>query len=308
MTNRILNGLRRLISIDPSAAAGVIAQGTPREYWTEHNVTSHHEFATPQGSLEYFHWRNDQYFNYIELMPVAGFDGQRVMDYGCGPGHDLVGFGTFSTCAHLVGVDVSSSSVAESRARMALHGIAADVILLEADTPTLPFEDGAFDHIHSSGVLHHTPDPVGILRELRRVLRPGGTANVMVYNYDSLWMHLYVAYQRTIVQGLYPGQTQREQFKRSTDGDQCPISNCYRHSEWISVCEEAGFQASYSGAAISVFELSLLQSRFAAIMERRLPAESREFLKALEFDRRGVPTYRGQYAGIDACYRLLRRS
>lgn len=285
-----------------------MGQNTPRGYWTEHNVTSHHEFATPQESLEYFHWRNDQYFNYIELMPVAGFDGQRVMDYGCGPGHDLVGFGTLSRCARLVGVDVSSSSIRESRARLALHGIAAEVMLLEAEIPALPFEDGAFDHVHSSGVLHHTPDPVGILRELKRVLRPGGTANVMVYNYDSLWVHLYVAYQRMIVEGLYPGEALREQFKRSTDGDQCPISNCYRQSEWIAICEQAGFEAIHSGTAISVFELSLLERRFAAIMDRRLPAESREFLKALEFDRRGLPTYRGHYAGIDACYQLVRRS
>ena len=309
MTNRILNRLRRLIQIDDSSdASGGSGQNTPREYWTEHNVTSHREFATPQESLEYFQWRNDQYFNYIELMPVAGFDGQRVMDYGCGPGHDLVGFGTYSKCGRLVGLDVSSSSIRESRARMALHGIAAEVMLLDADTPTLPFEDCAFDHIHSSGVLHHTADPVGILRELKRVLRPGGTANVMVYNYDSLWVHLYVAYQRTLVEGLYPGEALREQFRRSTDGDQCPISNCYRHSEWISVCEKAGFEATHSGAAISVFELSLVERRFAAIMDRRLRAESREFLKALEFDRRGVPTYRGQYAGIDACYRLVKRS
>ena len=187
MTNRILRRLRRLIPI--AGAADGRGQNTPRAYWTEHNVTSHHEFATPQESLEYFQWRNDQYFNYIELMPVAGFDGQRVMDYGCGPGHDLVGFGTFSRCRRLVGVDVSSSSIRESRARLALHGIAAEATLLDADTPVLPFEDGAFDHIHSSGVLHHTPDAVGILRELNRVLRPGGTANVMVYNYDSLWLH-----------------------------------------------------------------------------------------------------------------------
>ena len=309
MTNRILRRLRRLIPIHrASAASGDGGQNTPREYWTEHNVTSHHEFATPLESLDYFQWRNDQYFNYIELMPVSGFDGQRVMDYGCGPGHDLVGCGIFSKCRRLVGADVSSSSVRESRARMTLHGIAAEVMLLEADTPALPFEDGAFDHVHSSGVLHHTPDPVGILGELRRVLRPGGTANVMVYNYDSLWVHLYVAYQRMIVQGVHPGEPLREQFRRSTDGDQCPISNCYRQSEWIAVCEKAGFEAIHSGSAISVFELSLLERRFAAVMERRLPAESREFLKALEFDRRGLPTYRGQHAGIDACYRLVKRS
>lgn len=281
-----------------------LGSGQTKTYWTDHNVTLHHQFSSKEESLEYFHWRNDQYFNYIELMPVLGFDGKVVMDYGCGPGHDLIGFGTYSSCSRLVGVDLSSSSLAESRSRLALHGIEAETVVLERDVITLPFEDATFDHIHSSGVLHHTPNPVAILKELRRVLKPGGSINVMVYNYDSLWLHLYVAYQRSIVEGLYEGESLRDQFRRSTDGESCPISNCYRSVEWISLCAEAGFEAIFSGAAISAFELSIQDKRFAAIMNRKLPAESREFLKSLEFDVHGAPKYRGHYAGVDACYRL----
>jgi len=86
-----------------------------REYWTAHNVTGHLRFRSAQQSLEYFHWRNSQYPGYIDLMPVAGFDGQHVLDFGCGPGHDLVGFGSYSKPARLVGADVSSTSLSESR-------------------------------------------------------------------------------------------------------------------------------------------------------------------------------------------------
>ncbi len=275
-----------------------------KEYWTEHNVTLHHEFSTKEESLEYFHWRNDQYFNYIELMPVSGFDGKNVLDYGCGPGHDLIGFGTYSACKRLVGVDVSSSSIAESRSRLALHGINAETVVLDSGVITLPFEDATFDHIHSSGVLHHTPDPLAILKELKRVLKPGGSINVMVYNYDSLWVHLYVAYQRSLIEGLYQGESLRDQFRHSTDGEDCPISNCYRPAEWVALCGEAGFEAHFSGAAVSIFELSILDKRFAAIMNRKLPSESRGFLKSLTFDEHAAPKFQGNYAGIDACYQL----
>lgn len=277
-----------------------------KNYWVEHNVTMHYEFHDKEESLEYFHWRNAQYFNYIELMPVSGQDGRAVLDFGCGPGHDLVGFGVYSRPKRLVGVDLSASSLAEASARLRLHGIHAELIQLSQDAGELPFEDAVFDHVHCSGVLHHTPDPVAVLKELRRVLKPDGTMNVMVYNYDSLWVHLYVAYQRAIVQNMYREQNIREQFKHSTDGENCPISNCYRPHEWIALCEHAGFHADFMGAAISMHEASLLPLRFAAIQDRGLPAESRNFLLALRFDNSGYPKYNGNYAGVDACYRLTR--
>jgi SAM-dependent methyltransferase len=307
MINKLLSKVQSSFSISGSSDQQFTDQGiVSKEYWTDHNVTLHHQFSTKEESLEYFHWRNDQYFNYIELLPVSGFDGKVVMDYGCGPGHDLIGFGTFSACERLVGVDVSSSSIAESRLRLALHGINAEAVLLDSGIVTLPFEDAMFDHIHSSGVLHHTPDPLVILKELRRVLKPGGTINVMVYNYNSLWVHLYVAYQRSLIEGLYQGAGLRDQFRHSTDGEDCPISNCYRPAEWVELCAEAGFDAHFSGAAVSVFELSILEKRFAAIMNQKLPSESREFLKSLTFDEHAAPKYQGHYAGIDACYQLKR--
>lgn len=306
MKKTISKAISHIFSVGGTSQQYLKDQGTvSSEYWTKYNVTLHHNFSTKEDSLEYFHWRNDQYFNYINLMPVSGFDGKIILDFGCGPGHDIIGFGTFSKCKRLVGVDVSPSSIAEAKSRQKLHGISAELIAIESGVVDLPFEDSTFDHIHSSGVLHHTPDPVGILKELRRVLKPSGSIYVMVYNYDSLWVHLYVAYHRMIIQGLYREDTLREQFRHSTDGENCPISNCYRQSEWIALCAEAGFEAHFSGAAVSVFELSLSDKRFAAIMDRRLPAESRAFLTSLEFDRYGAPKYRGHYAGVDGCYRLV---
>jgi ubiquinone/menaquinone biosynthesis C-methylase UbiE len=275
-----------------------------RDYWTHHKVTLHRQFASPEESVEYFHWRNDQYFNYIDLMPVAGQDGAAVLDFGCGPGHDLVGFKLYSRPSRLIGADVSRSSLAEARARLALHGFDAELILLHASTSSIPLESASIDHIHSSGVLHHTPDPFALLKEFRRILKPGGTANIMVYNYDSIWVHLYVAYQKMLVENLYAGMSIREAFSRTTDGDDCPISHCYREEEFIELCRAAGFEAALAGVAVSAWEASLLPKRFDAILDRRLRPESRRFLVEIEIDNRGLPVYRGVPAGIDGCYRL----
>ncbi len=278
------------------------------KYWTEHNVTLHEQFASATDSLAYFNWRNDQYFGYIDLMPVSGQDGREVLDYGCGPGNDLVGFGIFSNPSRLVGADVSRSSLSEARHRVSLHGFPAEFVQIDPLSRILPFDDESFDHIHSSGVLHHIADPRIVLAEFRRILRPGGTINVMVYNYDSLWLHLYVAYQRGILQGLHSEEDIREQFKRSTDGEDCPISNCYRPCEWIALCVGAGLNAVHIGNAVSMNEMTLLPLRFSAIQNRKLRPESRQFLVQLEQDAQGIPTYRGHRAGVDACYRLTKQA
>src|SRR4051812_2514030 len=80
------------------------------EYWTAINVTNHHRFADATESLEYLDWRNDQYVDYALHMPVGGLDDLAVLDYGCGPGHDVVGMAVRSRPRRLVGADVSSSS------------------------------------------------------------------------------------------------------------------------------------------------------------------------------------------------------
>jgi ubiquinone/menaquinone biosynthesis C-methylase UbiE len=275
------------------------------EYWTTHNVTLHHEFSSACESIDYFHWRNAQYFNYISLMPVKGFDNKAVLDYGCGPGHDLVGFSVFSKCRRLVGVDLSPASIKQAESRLRLHSASTEVILLEAASEILPFDDHSFDHIHTSGVLHHTPDPPRILSELKRVLKPGGSINIMVYNYNSLWLHLYVAYQRCVLEGLYPELEIRQQFARSTDGEHCPIAHCYKPDEWIDICRSANLQAKFTGAAISMYEASLFPRRFDAIRDQRLRKESRDFLMELTIDQYGLPQYQGHYAGVDACFSCI---
>lgn len=292
-----------------SSPVAAIASEETQAYWTEHNVTMHHQFKTAEESLAYFHWRNDQYIDYIKLMPVTGQQGKTVLDYGCGPGNDLVGFSVYSKPARLIGVDISSKSIDESKHRLSLHGVEAELIQLDPGVIRLPFEDNSVDHIHSSGVLHHTPNPLGILQELHRILKPDGTMNVMVYNYESLWMHLYVAYQRSIVEALYPGAGLREAFARSTDGDDCPISNCYTPEEWKHIAQQAGFACECTGVAISLYEASLFPQRFTAAMNTSLNAESREFLLSLEIDSRGLPVHprTGFLAGVDGCFAMKKQ-
>ena len=68
-------------------------------------------FNSDKDSLDHFEWRNTQYPEYINLMPVSGHDNKVVLDYGCGPENDLVGFSEFSNVKELIGADVSKPSL-----------------------------------------------------------------------------------------------------------------------------------------------------------------------------------------------------
>lgn len=278
---------------------------TPSSFWEKYTVTLHKRFHSAKESLEYFEWRNSIYINYIDYMPVKGFDNKVVLDFGCGPGNDLVGFGAYSNPSKLIGMDFSNQALAEARERLKLHNkINPDLLKINSESDKLPLDDNSIDHIHSSGVLHHLEDPSLILREFYRILKPGGTANIMIYNYDSIFYHLFINYVRAVVEGLYPSLTLDEIFKISTDTEDCPVSRCYKFESWVRLCNEAGFETKITGVAISAFELNLLNLRFKAIQDIRVSKESREFLLNLRFDERGYPLYNHFLAGIDACYNL----
>jgi SAM-dependent methyltransferase len=93
--------------------------------------------------------------------------------------------------ARLVGLDLTARALGHTRTRLTLEGHTPR--LLQGDAERLPFADASFDLVFSWGVLHHTADVAGAIREVHRVLVPGGRARVMLYHrrswtVDMLWL------------------------------------------------------------------------------------------------------------------------
>jgi ubiquinone/menaquinone biosynthesis C-methylase UbiE len=276
------------------------------QYWTRHNVTAHRRFTEAQASIEYFNWRNSQYPGSIELLPVDQAEGKVVVDYGCGPGNDLVGFSLHSKPKRLIGADVSASSLAESRLRLGTHGLTGvELVDLSASGGALPLADRSVDIVHSAGVLHHLADIEQALRDIRRVLTSDGYCQVMVYHYNSLWMHLYAGH---VYKKMFPWRRQipkQDIFKITTDGEECPIVNCYTAEEFAATASRCGFRTEFRGAAISLSEMMWLPQRFDALKAETLDPEARGFLLNLTFDKRGFPLHNGTVAGVNSYYRLF---
>jgi len=159
-----------------------------REYWNQHihdlEITTH-----PVGSPGFFADLDQYHFEKLHHLPrlVAfdGFRGKDVLEVGCGAGTDLVRFARGG--ARVTGVDLSASAIELARQNFAQQGLTAD--LHEADGERLPFADGTFDLVYAHGVVQYTSNPVALIHECHRVLRPGGEAVFQVYNRIS-WLNV----------------------------------------------------------------------------------------------------------------------
>ena len=150
-----------------------------------------------------------RYEDYAPWMPAAfGFDShadQDVLELGFGQGTDLFQFARHG--ARVTGLDLSPKHLEIASTRFSQAQIPARLML--GDAEQMPLKSDCFDHVHSFGVLHHSPDMPRALAEVRRVLRPGGTFNIGLYSRYSAF-HLFA---KLLSQGLL----QRELFRRGYD-------------------------------------------------------------------------------------------
>lgn len=101
-----------------------------------------------------------------ELLPSGA--SSRVIDVGCGDGRHIVEAARRGCFA--VGLDYDANELRRTRARIG----AGRLDLVVGDASRLPFRDGAFAAVICTETLEHLPDDAGAIREIARVLRPGG--------------------------------------------------------------------------------------------------------------------------------------
>lgn len=206
-------------------------------------------------SLKRFHGRE---WHVPAVAQFGAFAGKDVLEIGCGIATDGLEFAKAG--AHYVGIDLTPNSIELARERFALFHVQGRFEVANAEE-RIPFADETFDHIYSFGVIHHSPKPEAIVDEMYRVLRPGGTFTVMVYNRSSINYHIEIMLLRKAFRLLlYPkdmprliskatgfaewklvGHQQRlraghpmskeEWISMNTDGPHCPLARVYNRRE-----------------------------------------------------------------------------
>jgi len=168
-----------------------------REQWSEDPCGAVYAREQEFGTREFFDAvERHRYTEYAPWMPaVMGFSdfaGARLLEVGCGMGTDLLQFARGG--AKVTGVDLTPRSIEISRQHLEVCGERGDFAITDGES--LPFADESFDVVYSNGVLHHTPDTAGAVREVHRVVRPGGQARVMLYHRGSAtyWGNIILRY------------------------------------------------------------------------------------------------------------------
>ena len=123
-----------------------------------------------------------------------------VLEIGVGLGADHQLFAEAGS--RLTGIDLTERAIDHVRRRFEAFGLQSDLRVANAER--LPFPDQSFDLVYSWGVLHHTPDTSRAVREVARVLRPGGRARVMLYHKQSI-----VGFMLWLRYGLLAGKPRR---------------------------------------------------------------------------------------------------
>ena len=144
-------------------------------------------------SLRHF---DDAYFGmYPYLMDYVSphsLSGKRVLEIGLGYG--TLGQRLAERGADYYGLDIAAGPVMMMRYRLEQLGRAPNV--LEGSVLGMPYETESFDFVYSIGCLHHTGNLRKAVEEVRRVLKPGGRAIVMLYNRNSYRQFINVTLPR----------------------------------------------------------------------------------------------------------------
>ena len=166
---------------------------------------------------------------------------REVLDVGCGQGIDLYGYAAAG--ARATGIDLTPRHCELAQAHLGAMGLQATVV--NGDAERLPFDDSSFDRVSSNGVLHHTPDMPAALREIRRVLRAGGDARIIVYNRSSLhyWIQ-QVLFEGVLLRGLLQERSMANLLSRNVEHSTIgarPLVRVYSPRQMRRLMREAGF-------------------------------------------------------------------
>jgi ubiquinone/menaquinone biosynthesis C-methylase UbiE len=177
--------------MDPQLASTVDAV---RAYWDSHPLGFQYlsetglEAGTPEFYANIRPWMNPFKFPWImERIDREAklLQGKHLLEIGCGLGFDSLEF--LKRGVRVTATDLTPTAVELARRHFELEGVEPEDVRVENGLE-LSFPDETFDAVWSNGVLHATGDTPRAIREVRRVLKPGGRAMISHFYRRPSWM------------------------------------------------------------------------------------------------------------------------
>jgi demethylmenaquinone methyltransferase/2-methoxy-6-polyprenyl-1,4-benzoquinol methylase len=124
-------------------------------------------------------------------------DATRVLDVASGTAAVAIELTRNVPARHVIGIDQSAEMLAAGSARVTAAGLAEQIELREGRAESLPFADAEFDALTFTYLLRYVDDPAETMRELARVVRPGGAVAMLEFGLPSgIWRPLWELYVR----------------------------------------------------------------------------------------------------------------
>ncbi len=167
-----------------------------RRYWNARPCNIRHS-PKQVGTREYFdEVEARKYFVEPHIPVFAEFErwkGKKVLEIGCGIGTDTIRFARAG--ARVTAMDLSEESLAVARRRASVFDLEDRITFHQANaerlSETVPVE--TYDLVYSFGVVHHTPHPRNVIREIRKYMGSRSVLKIMVYHrysYKVFWILL----------------------------------------------------------------------------------------------------------------------
>lgn len=172
---------------------------------------------------EFMPWRKVPFDNLIDFEALQG---KKVLEIGVGMGSHAQLLA--ERAASYSGIDITEYAVKATSERLKLFGLPGEVF--QKDAEEMDFPDATFDTIWSWGVIHHSSNTQRIVREMRRVLKPGGEAIIMVYHRG--WWNYYLLgglLHGIIRGGLFRTGSLHKTMQSNTDG---ALARYYSARSW----------------------------------------------------------------------------
>jgi ubiquinone/menaquinone biosynthesis C-methylase UbiE len=233
-------------SLPESAEQQASWQQANRSWWEKNPMRYdwRDNIAPVEFSKEFFEQIDQRFFaDAAEYMPWKKVPFERLIDFSGLAGKDVleIGVGCGSHAALLAahagsytGIDLTDYAARCTRERLKVANLPGTILRMDAER--MEFPDNSFDFIWTWGVIHHSADTRKILREMARVLRPGGQAVSMVYH-KNVWNY-YVwngLFQGVLRGDLFRSKSIHVTMQRYTDG---ALARYYTGFEWRTLASE----------------------------------------------------------------------
>ena len=202
-------------------------------------------FATITGRYDFLNHllslRRDIAWRRFTIRKMRFFKTFRLLDVATGTADLAIEAANGHPGIHVMGVDFVKEMLAVGRQKIATRGLFDRIRLLQADATKLPFPDGSFDAAGIAFGIRNIPDRLQALREMRRVIVPGGQIFVLEMNFPRhrFWQGFFDLYLNRLLPGvarLFSGNPAAYHYLADS------ILHFPSPQAFLRAMEEAGFQ------------------------------------------------------------------